>query len=170
VIVDNSMWYPLRFRRVQQFVLDSPAKLIGTPSRPGVEIVRVSHENVHRVADFGRKRYIRTFRSHLCRGQMGLFAAIDQKIVGHAWAIICREPFCMGNGYFRLDHGEALVHFCRVNPEHRRKGIFTALLAELCRRLFDEHAVRRIYGDVLVTDPAPMWANLRVGFARKRRC
>ena len=104
------------------------------------------------------------FRQYLHDGQRGVYALDGRDVVGHAWAIICRERKFMANGYFRLRKNDALIHFCRVRKSHRGRSIYPMMLVSLCKRLFAEEGVHRVFVDTEQSNVASIRGLLKAGF------
>ena len=150
--------------RKQIFVCTRPEDLLEVSPKIPISIQNVTPDNVHRVMDFRGKRQERAFRLFLDQGQMGVFAVSDAKVVGHIWAIICYKKRQMANGYFKIHKGEAFLHYANVKKSCRRNALFSAMLVALCKRLFNEAGIIKIFADPNVDNIASVRGIQKVGF------
>ena len=106
----------------------------------------------------------KAFRRFLQEGQYGIYAKLNEKVVGHAWAKACTENHCIVNGYMDISEGEALIHFCNVSECERGGNTYPAMLITLCRRLFCEAQVSRVIIDTEADNHASLRGIVKVGF------
>ena len=152
-------------RRHAVFSMDSPDTLRPQETRIPVNLVPVEEANVGRAAAFWRDREVDKFRRFLSEDQLGVYALSDDTLVGHAWALVCRQPKRLGCGYFPLTEGQALIHYCHVSEEARGKNIYPAMLVHLVRRLFDEARVHTVFIDTESINQPSIRGIEKVGFA-----
>ncbi|NQT04254.1 MAG: GNAT family N-acetyltransferase [Planctomycetes bacterium] len=153
-----------RIRRQQVFVCIDFEELQDRLPRIPISIEDITYANVHRVTDFRDQARVASFHGFLDQVQIGVYAILDSKVVGHAWAIICRDKRIKANGYFRLCSGEALIHYCNVKPSCRGCGIYQVMLFNLCNRLFNEERLDKVYIDTEVDNNAALRGMQKVGF------
>jgi len=155
----------VKVRRQELFELAAPGSIVHVTAKMHISIECVSYDNVGYAADFRDDTVVRRFRCFLDEGQWGVYATADSKVVGHAWAIVCRGRSRMANHYMKLQSGECLIHFCSVEPSCRGKNIYPAMLVALCRRLFEEAGVQRIVIDTEVDNVPALQSIRKVGFS-----
>jgi len=153
-----------KLRRQRAFACPAPDELPEVDAAIPIALEPVTPENVDRVTDFRTRAEAAGFRAFLDRGQVGLFAVHDGRVIGHAWAVVCRGGRCLANGYFRLRAGEALIHFCRVGDSWRGKRVYPAMLAALAKRLLADEGVRRVLVDSEAANAASLRGIARAGF------
>lgn len=108
----------------------------------------VSAENVERVLDFRSSTQLSAFLSFLQAGdRIGLYAIARGRVVGHAWAYRSRHRPRTGSRYFRIEEGDAWIHYCSVDENFRGQRIYGAMLHELVRRLSADDGTTRILID-----------------------
>jgi RimJ/RimL family protein N-acetyltransferase len=155
----------LRVRRQRVFYLCDPDDIVAVNAKAAIiDITEVTLDNIDRVADFRSERYVGTFRRLLEGGQYGVYAWRDLKVVGHAWAKVCRGCHCRVNGYMDIRQNEALIHFCSVSQDQRGRNIYPAMLGALCQRLFTEASVSRVFIDTDINNQASLRGIGKVGF------
>ena len=154
----------IRVRREEFLELRSRAEVVPVLASIPVAFERVTEEDVARAGDFREARLAEAFRRYLREGQEGIFAVADGRVVGHAWAVVCRAERCRANGYIELARGEAALHSISVAESHRGRRVFQAMVATFCTRLFDEAQVRRIVSTVELDNPASRRGHVNVGF------
>jgi len=154
----------IRVRREEFLELRGRAEVAPVAARIPVAFERVTAENVARAGDFREARLAKAFRRYLREGQEGIFAVADGRVVGHAWAVICRGGRCLANGYIELARGEAALHSISVAESHRGRRVFQAMVAAFCARLFDEANVGRIVSTVELDNPASRRGHMNIGF------
>jgi hypothetical protein len=155
-------------KRVSVFCMDDALQVADVrPSIP-VEIIPIEPSNVHRVADFRQEtNHVAIFRRMLAEGERGVYALVDQKVAGHAWArLSTKEPF-LYEGYLDVPPGHALVHYCNVKDTLRGKGIYPTMLTALCQCLFSECSVRMILIDSGTRNLASIRGILKAGFVHR---
>ena len=162
VILRVQGWFKARRQRV--FVLTMSGELSCHSAKIPISIQNITPDNVERVTDFRDRDKERVFRRFLNEGQVGIYAISDSKVVGHAWAVICHKKRNMANGYFELQKGEVLIHFCNVKESCRGQGIYPAMLVALCKRLFGEIGSNKIFIDTEVDNIASVRGIQKAGF------
>jgi hypothetical protein len=121
--------------------------------RGDVTFEQVTRENLGDVLSFRAEEYAVVFERQLQKGQLGVYAYRDRRVVAHGWMNINRESKPIrANGYFHLLPREGLVHFCSVAEPHRGLGIYQALLCDLYRRAFAREPVDLIFIDTVVNN------------------
>ena len=150
-------------RRQQVFCFDNIGEVRSVLPEAPVSFLDVTYDNVDRITQFRAEKYATVFRGFLDAGQLGLYAEVDSRVVGHAWAIVCRKRTCLGNGYLRLRSREAMIHFCRVEGRYRGQSIYPAMLAGMCNRLFERQGASRIFIDTEVDNMPALRAIKKVG-------
>lgn len=134
--------------RIYEFV-GAPTVEDGT-SR--LDLLPILAANVGLVLTFRQIEQEVLFRSFLAGGGVGFFAAVDGRVVAHAWGAGPGEVYA-ANGYFRLRSGESLIHHCSVDPNYRGRGIYTALISKLAYTLV-ERGDSRVFIDTNVLNLA----------------
>ncbi len=153
-----------KLRRQQVFFLDTSNDINPISVAADIKLSEITFDNVEHVKDFRSEEHVATFLRFLEEGQYGIYAWIDSKVVGHAWAKVCKKHYCKVNGYIKISQNEALIHYCNVSESHRGKNIYPAMLAALCQRLFSEAKVRRVLIDTEVDNKASLRGIAKVGF------
>ncbi len=154
----------LKIRRQRIFYLDNPNDITTVNAKVNITISELTFDNVERVTDFRGKGFVTAFDKFLKEGQYGVYAWLDSKVVGHAWAKVCRQSLCRVNGYMNICKGEAFIHYCNVSETRRGQGIYPVMLVVLCRRLFYEASVCRIVIDTETDNIASLHGIAKVGF------
>jgi GNAT superfamily N-acetyltransferase len=141
------MRMPVRILRqnVYEWASAPPAPAYQTPH--DVELIPISGANVDRVLDFRGLAQVTQFHSFLKWGRVGVFAILDQRVIGHAWAYLCSGSPVVVNGYFVLRPGETLIHHCNVVPQYRGRGVYPAMISALSERILKENGSSRILID-----------------------
>jgi hypothetical protein len=160
----SAIRHMIRIRRQRIFYLDAPNDIITVSNKADIKISKVTSDNVERVVDFRAIEHAGTSRKYLTEGQYGIYAWLGAKVVGHAWAKLCTKPHFMVNRYFDLKQGEAFIHYCNVDEDHRGQDVFPLMLACLCHRLFDEAKAKRIIIDTEVDNEPSLRGIAKVGF------
>ncbi|MCK4827364.1 GNAT family N-acetyltransferase [bacterium] len=138
--------------------------IINVDTKAGIVISDVTCENIESVSDFRSKEHVKIFRRYLAEGNCGVYAWIDSKVVGHAWANVCRQSHCRVNGYMDINQGDAFLHYCNVSKDHRGQRIYPLMLAALCQRLFSQEKVGRILIDTEADNKPSLQGIAKVGF------
>jgi len=103
------------------------------------------------------------FRDHLVNwGEAFLVAEVDGEVVGY---VMCRVELGLGvivKGLVRRGHVISLA----VLPEHRRKGIATALMKEALKVLRDKYGCKEVYLEVRVSNLPAIKLYEKLGFKR----
>jgi RimJ/RimL family protein N-acetyltransferase len=131
---------------------------------PDVNIFRVNNQNVEAITDFLDEKYIKIFKDFLSQGHIGVYAAMDENIVGHAWSYITGRP--SKRMYFPVNPTETLIFYCRVAPNYRGKSIYPAMLKRLQSILFQSTDINRIYIDTDVDNYASQRGIEKAGFVK----
>lgn len=154
----------VKIRRQKIFFIDNPNDISTILLNANIRLTNISYDNVEHIKDFRSDKHITTFSKFLEDGQYGIYAWIDSKVVGHAWAKVCTKDSDKVNGYMDIFRDEALIHFCRVSENYRGKNIFPAMLETLCLRLFSEAKIWRVLIDTEVDNTASLRGINKVGF------
>lgn len=134
----------------------------------GIVFTEVTLDNVDHVLNFRDFDHLKNFKKFLEDGQVGIYAWLDSKVVGHGWAKLCNEECCRVNGYMDILHEEALIHYCSVSDEFRGNGIYSSMLIALCNMLFSKGA-RHILIDTEIDNIASCRGISKAGFKLRRR-
>jgi RimJ/RimL family protein N-acetyltransferase len=153
-----------RIRRHRIFILESPDDLIAISPKVNVDISAVTFENVEGAKDFRSDNVVSAFRGFLEDNCYGVYAWHELEVVGHLWAKVCRKRKCRVSGYMDIPQNEAMLIYGNVCQKHRGKRIFTAMLVDLCWRLFTEARVSRIIADPEIDNDASLRAFRTIGF------
>lgn len=153
-----------KVRRQQVFFLANPKDINAISVVADIKFMEITFDNVEHVTDFRCEEHAAAFLRFLEEGQYGIYAWIDSKVVGHAWAKVSKKRRCKVNGYIKISQNEALIHYCNVSKSHRGKNIYPAMLAALCLRLFSEVKVRCVLIDTEVDNKAALRGIAKVGF------
>ena len=153
-----------RIRRQKVFNLTSPDDINVVTAKKNIDFIDVTFDNVDIVKEFRGEAQVKAFREFLQEGQYGVYADFNGKVIGHAWAKVCRKHFCRVNGYIDISKDEALIHYCNVSECQRGNNIYPTMLIALCRRLFYEARVSRVIIDTAVDNYASLRGIAKVGF------
>lgn len=160
-----------KIRRQQVFFFDNPNDINVITAMTDIKLTEITFDNVEHIMDFRiEKEHAATFRKFLEEGQYGIYAWIDSKVVGHAWAKVCEKRYCKVNGYIKISQNEALVHYCNVSKSYRGKNIFPVMLSAISQKLFSEMEVRRVLIDTEVDNKASLRGIAKVGFKPLGMC
>ena len=151
-------------RRQRTFFFDNPNNIITVNANADISILEITHDNVDRVTDFRSKEHVERFHRFLNEGQCGIYAIENAKVIGHAWAIICRKKKQRANGYFELHEEEALIHYCNVKKSFRGRRIYPFMLVMLSERLFRQAGINRVFVDTEADNTASIRGIEKVGF------
>lgn len=132
----------------------------------GIDFEVITPDNADRVTIFRSPDVARRFASMAISGHLGLFALLEGRVVGHAWAQPASDRSQLVNGYFDLRPGEALIHFCGVDPAFRGRRIFGRLLVELAKRLQDYPLATHVFVDAEASNSASLKGISTSGFKR----
>lgn len=155
-------WFKLRRQRI--LCLEDPGQIVPVVAKVKVEISEITADNAHRVTDFRPDAHVANFLRNLRQGQVGVFAWLGAKVVGHAWAHVCRGLPYRANGYMDIQPGEAFIHYCNVSPAHRGQWIYPSMLAALSERLFAAQHVHRVLIDSEAANTASLRGIAKAGF------
>jgi RimJ/RimL family protein N-acetyltransferase len=144
--------------------LDRIEDLVDGPPPDGVEIRPVTAADVDRVRDFRDDAVAAEFRRLLAARHRGVYAWHDGRVVGHFWAIVCREGRCRMWGGVDVAAGEALLAWGNVREDLRGRGLFQAMIRALTKTVFREENVKRVLADLPTDPPASFEAHRRCGF------
>lgn len=134
------------------------------PPHNDTDIRIVTPENVSDVKNFRSPRLEDTFRQFLDESRSGVYAYEDGLAVGHAWATpISCQPKTV-NGYFRLEPGDTLIHYCHVAEDCRGRGIFGHMLHALVLSLMRDGPYQRILIDTEARNLASQHGIVKCGF------
>lgn len=81
------------------FSINCPDNIVFVTPKVKVEIINVTFDNVELVNDFRDKSHASNFRKLIEEGQYGIYAKLNGKVIGHAWAKVCKRGHCLVNGY-----------------------------------------------------------------------
>ncbi len=70
----------------------------------------------------------------------------------------------MANGYFRLEPRQALIHYCNVALSCRGNNIYPYMIVMLCRHLFADNKISKIFIDTEIFDIAANKGVQKTGF------
>jgi hypothetical protein len=98
----------------------------------GLDVIEVDPGNVEKVLDFRDRRVADQFDEFLSLGKVGVYALIEQTVVGHAWLSVRNgaAPLTV-SGYFPLERNQGLVHHCHVFETARGRGVYCAMVGKL---------------------------------------
>ena len=146
------------------FYVERSEELQSAESILGLNFLRITKENIHKVTDFQKAGVINTFKIYLNRGEYGIFACLDGKVVGHVWAMYSEKNNFKASNYMTLNEGEALTHFSNVNPAFRGKNIYPAMMVEITKQLFDVYKPKRVLGDIEIDNIAAIKGIVKSGY------
>ncbi|WP_104176984.1 GNAT family N-acetyltransferase [Cryobacterium sp. Y50] len=129
-------------QRVYLWTRDAPGANLGS-----VEVFPIARENVSRVLDFRSAQQVSVFENYLDEGRTGVFGAVGERVVGHAWASSRSDTTATLSRYFRLRPGDTLIHHCHVDESARGQGVYGAMLRALVEKMLADSRVRRIFID-----------------------
>ena len=135
-----------------------------TPPEPGWRADGVTESNVGDYPDSG---ILADLRALLSKGDGGLYARADREVTARVWWQ--KGPGTVrGRGglpLFRMQSGDALIHYCETRPAWRGRGIYPWLLQEAVLRLKAPGA--RIWILSEPDNPASRRGILKAGFQPK---
>ena len=148
------------------FLVDmrSPGALAAARVVEGVTTREVTAAEVDRVLDLRDEIAAAEFRRLHAAGHLGVYAWREGRVVGHLWAILCREATCRYWGGVDFVRGEALFAWGHVAPELRGRGIYQAIVHELTRLVFARGGVERIVVDLPADSPELLPSFVKMGF------
>lgn len=129
-----------------------------------VTFTKVTEDNINHVLDFREIRHLNDFKQFLREDQLGIYAWVDSKVVGHGWAKVCKKRHCILNGYMDIFQGDSLIHYCNVSENYRSKNIYSSMLLLLCKMLFADGKTKRILIDTDINNIASCRGIRKVGF------
>jgi hypothetical protein len=144
--------------------MSNPKEIINVSAELLTSFTEVTLDNVTHVEDFRNREFSILFRSFLKDGQIGLYAWINNSVVGHAWAIICRGSHYCANGYMDIYNTEAFIYFCNVSEKYRGLNIYPTMLSIICHKLFSQGKVSRIIIDTEYNNSTSQHGIAKVGF------
>ena len=153
-----------KIRRQKLFFLTNPNDINAVTAKKKINLIDVTFDNVDCVRDFRGETQVKTFHGFLKEGQYGVYVKFNEKVIGHAWAKICKKHRCRVNGYMDISKDEAFIHYCNVSDCHRGNNIYPNMLTVLCRRLFYEAKVSCVIIDTAVDNYASLRGIAKVGF------
>jgi len=139
----------IKIRQMILFLLVSPEEINSIHITIPAEVCEINSSNVDKVRDFRDDIDPQKFENFLKKGDVGIYAIIDSKVVGHLWAFICREKSIRIDGFIKISKNEAVIHFATVYEKYRGKNIYPSMLSTLCNKLMLEKGVQKIY---IITD------------------
>jgi len=101
----------------------------------GFSLVPVTADNVETVATFRTTKVADTFRCLLDGGNVGVYAMLGDKVVGHFWAMLCNEAHCRFWRGVDIERGEALLAWGNVDERYRGQSLFQSMGTFLCQRV-----------------------------------
>jgi len=153
-----------KVKRYNVSYLSDPTDIISISVKAPITVEEVTPGNVDHVIDFQPEKYTAIFNRLLKEDQCGVYAVEDSKVVGHAWAIVCHDKRGRSVGYYDLHAGEALIHYCEVESSRRGCGIYPAMLFSLCKRLFNEEGISKVFANTEIDNIAALRSIAKVGF------
>lgn len=146
------------------FSIESPNEILSVKSIDGLSFSRITKENVTRVLDFREEGHLKNFKIFLNQREYGIFAILNEKVVGHAWAIYSEKNDFPVSSFVTLTKGECVIDFTNVDPVYRGKNIYPAMMAELSRELFEKYKPKRIIGDIDVYNISALKGIVKSGY------
>lgn len=146
------------------FYLDRLEDLQFMKSVSGLSFLRITKDNVGKVTDFQAEGVIKTFKVFLNRGEYGIFAFLNDKVIGHVWGMYAGKNDFKASQYMTLNEGEALTHFSNVDPAFRGKNIYPAMMAEISKQLFEVFKPKRILGDIEIDNLPAIKGIIKSGY------
>lgn len=146
-----------------------PRDLHNVATSKDIVFTKVTPDNIDSVLDFRDVNHLENFKKFLDDGQVGIYAWLDSKVVGHGWGKLCNGNCCRVNGYMDILHGEALIHYCNVKDAFRGNSIYPSMLIALSNMLFSEGA-RCVLIDTEIDNIASCKGIAKVGFKLRERC
>lgn len=153
-----------KIRRQKVFFLTNPNDINAVTAKKKINLIDVTFDNVDFVKVLRSEAQVKVFYSFLEEGQYGVYAKLNDKVIGYAWAKVCRKDFCRVNSYMDISKDEALIHYCNVSKYYRGNNIYPAMLVTLCHRLFYEAKVKRIIIDTEMNNHSSLRGIAKVGF------
>ena len=138
-------WDILKIRHMVLFFISSSDEIHSITSTIPAEIREINASNVDKVRDFRDDIDPEKFEHFLEEGDVGVYAIVDAKVVGHLWASICRKSDVRIDGFIKLYKNEAFIHFATVYEKYRGKNIYPAMLSTLSTKLIREKGIQRIF-------------------------
>ncbi|MEE2788832.1 MAG: GNAT family N-acetyltransferase [Myxococcota bacterium] len=152
-------------RRSVYLVELKPDACIRVPTAcEALEIRPVEWSNVNRVSDVRSSQLAHGFRQQLTAGWLGVYAFHHNALVGHFWAQPSGPTRRRIWGGVDFGPNEVVLAWGWVSPDHRGKGIFQSMIAELTKRVRQRYPGQRIIADVPIDPRASLTAHRRIGF------
>lgn len=98
------------------------------PPVPKSDVKPFCLENVQELLGLRSSGPVAAFTRFLEMGRHGVFLLVDGVPVGHAWVTRPVDHEHIVNNYARLKAGEALIHYCYVDPDYRGLGYYSEML------------------------------------------
>lgn len=160
----------IRIRNQNLFEILSPDDIKSVTPKGHVELKTVDSTNVLRAKDFRTQQTLNSFLKFLQNGDWGIYACVEGKVVGHAWAVVnSGQSSKRIDGYMDVNQNEAFIHYCNVSEEYRGKNIFPLMISELSKQLFYKNNLRKILIDSNIKNQASMRGIEKAGFKFLRR-
>ncbi|MBN1912284.1 MAG: GNAT family N-acetyltransferase [Pirellulales bacterium] len=151
-------------KRYNVSCISGPSDIIDIPLTCPIALEEVNSYNVHNVTDFQPDKHSNLFEKSLREGQCGVYAVDNSVVCGHAWAVVCRNESGRSIGYYRLRAGEAMIHYCEVEPSHRGRAIYPAMLCSLCKRLLGKEKMTKVFVNTELDNAPALRSIVKVGF------
>jgi hypothetical protein len=155
---------PLRLRRQTIFEHAQVGSPIPAPRLAGTRFILVDQSNVLRVQDYRSNETAQRFLQYLDDGRVGVYALVNERVVGHGWATVAQEKSTTVNGFFRLLSGQALIHDCNVEDDARGNNIYPSLIDELRRHLELSYPKIRVLIDSEMSNTGSLKGITKAGF------
>jgi ribosomal protein S18 acetylase RimI-like enzyme len=147
--------------------LDRVAELPRPAPPEGVRFERIDERNVEDGTRWLGAGTIRRFRRFLRRGDIGLYAYLDDEPVLHGWCMVRAPGRRLVGAHDPIEPGEALLHRGYARLQARRRGIGSSGLIKTLDWLASTYAaqgIERVCTAILVENKAAQGQFRKMGF------
>ena len=130
-----------------------------------LKIILIDKDNYEQVYNNLNECISSSFKKLLKKDQLGVIAISNGKIAGNCFTAIGRhiEPLRV-NELISLGAGEAYIHYCDTRVNYGRKNVYSSLLYEISKKMFEIEKATKIFIDTTPNNYASRKGILKVGF------
>nr|WP_290666698.1 GNAT family N-acetyltransferase [Ardenticatena sp.] len=138
------------------------------PAPEGLRFEPITHENVARIVPWKGRLHAWRFRILLNRGYVGLYAILNDDVVGYLWSVPKLHRWAPGCLHDVLEVDEVLGGRMEIRPDMRRRNIGMHARARLQQVLAESFGkkLRYTWGTVLVENTPMQRMVERLGFIK----
>lgn len=167
-MISNFFKLFILIRNQKIYEIKSFEEIKSITSKIDLEIKKVDFNNVYQATDFRQQKMVFIFENFLEKGDIGVFAFVNGKVVGHAWAVLnADQPSKRIDGYMDINRDECFIHYCNVSEEYRGKNIYPQMLSWLCKELVLVKKMKKIIIDCDISNVASLRGIEKIGFVFK---